>query len=107
MVVDGRRLNYQNIRRGFGDGGFQSEGEEYTLECSYVAFDYDLAYRNVFGTDLTGQPDIADFVPRYVETVVFTGQHDPRRPGSRSSTRPTAAAKTRRRNGSTSAAACR
>ena len=80
MVVDGRRLNYQNIRRGFGDGGFQSEGEEYTLECSSVAFDYDLAYRNVFGTDLTGQDDISCFVPRYVETVVFTGP--PRRPCS-------------------------
>ena len=32
--------NYLNLRLGMGDGGFQGEGEGYTLECHHVLHDY-------------------------------------------------------------------
>jgi hypothetical protein len=65
--------NYLNLRGGMGDGGFQGEGEGYTLECHHVIHDYAIAYKNVFGRSVTGQNDIGYFAPRYIFTGVWTG----------------------------------
>lgn len=69
-----KRWNYLCIRGGMGDGGFQGEGEGYTLECHHVIHDYAVAYENVFGRTLTGQNDIGYFAPRYIFTGIWTGE---------------------------------
>ena len=78
--------NYLNLRLGMGDGGFQGEGEGYTLECHHVLHDYACAYQNVFGKSITGQPDISHFAARYVMTTVWEKGEGgrPQRPFSQS-----------------------
>ncbi len=63
--------NSLNCQLGIGNGGFQAEGEGYTLECFQVQHDYALAHQKVYGRGVTGLPDISHFVPRYVETASF------------------------------------
>jgi hypothetical protein len=67
-----RRWNYLNLRRGMGEGGFQGEGESYTLECHHVIHDYACAYQNVFGRSVTGLDDISHFAPRCLLTTVWS-----------------------------------
>ena len=81
-AVDGCNLNYMHysdsyrrwcylcLQMGMGDGGFQSEGEGYTLECHHVLHDYACIFQKAFGRSLTGRPDISHFAPRYVFTAV-------------------------------------
>ncbi|MEI7833076.1 MAG: hypothetical protein WCJ56_07765, partial [bacterium] len=66
-----RHLNYMNIQYGMGDGGFQGEGEGYTLECAAVEHDFAVQYQNAFGRSITGRPDISHFAPRYIETTIW------------------------------------
>ncbi len=66
-----RHLNYMNIQYGMGDGGFQGEGEGYTLECAAVEHDFAVQYQNAFGRSITGRPDISHFAPRYVMTTIW------------------------------------
>lgn len=67
------RLNYLNLMCGMGLGGFQGEGEGYTLECHWPLFDYALAFRNIHGRPFPGRPTIGHFVPRYVAASVWAG----------------------------------
>lgn len=67
-----RRWNYLNLRRGMGEGGFQGEGEGYTLECHHVIHDCACSYQNVFGRSVTGLADISHFAPRYLLTTVWS-----------------------------------
>lgn len=68
-----RRWCYLALQQGMGDGGFQSEGEGYTLECHHVIHDYACMYRNAFGRSVTGRPDISHFAPRYVFMALWNG----------------------------------
>jgi len=65
-----RRWCYLSLQMGMGDGGFQSEGEGYTLECHHVIHDYACVFQKAFGKSLTGRPDISHFAPRYVFTAI-------------------------------------
>ena len=65
-----RRWCYLCLQMGMGDGGFQSEGEGYTLECHHVIHDYACSFQKAFGRSLTGRPDISHFAPRYVFTAI-------------------------------------
>jgi hypothetical protein len=65
-----RRWCYLCLQMGMGDGGFQSEGEGYTLECHHVIHDYACAFQKAFGRSLTGRPDISHFASRYVFTAI-------------------------------------
>lgn len=67
-----RHWNYLNLRRGMGEGGFQGEGESYTLECHHVIHDYACAHQNVFGRSVTGLNDISHFAPRYLLTTIWS-----------------------------------
>ena len=58
-----RHWNFLNLRHGMGDGGFQGEGEGYTLECHHVLHDYALCFESVFGRPVTGFNDIGFFAP--------------------------------------------
>ena len=69
-----RHWNYLNLRQGMGDGGFQGEGEGYTLECHHVIHDYACGYQNMFGRSVTGLDDISHFAARYVATGIWTPQ---------------------------------
>lgn len=81
-AVNGCNLNYMHysdhyrrwcclgLQMGMGDGGFQSEGEGYTLECHHVIHDYACVFQKAFGKSLTGRPDISHFGPRYVFTAI-------------------------------------
>ncbi len=71
-----RRWNYLNLRCGMGEGGFQGEGEGYTLECHHVIHDYACCYRNMFGRSVTGLNDISHFAPRYTATTVWQRDRD-------------------------------
>jgi len=76
-----RQLEYWNIlnlEMGMMEGGFQGEGESYTLECHEPAHDYALAFRNVFGRELTGRNDISHFAPRYIVTTAVWQDNGPR-----------------------------
>jgi hypothetical protein len=66
-----RHWNYLCLRQGMGDGGFQGEGEGYTLECHHVIHDYACSFRNVFGREVTGHPDIGQFAARYIATAIW------------------------------------
>jgi len=66
-----RHWNYLNLRRGMGEGGFQGEGEGYTLECHHVIHDYACSYQNMFGRGVTGLNDISHFAPRYTLTTIW------------------------------------
>jgi len=68
------RWNHLCAQMGMGDGGFQGEGEGYTLECHHLPHDYACAYRNVIGRELTGRPDLSHFAARYVATTVWPGE---------------------------------
>jgi hypothetical protein len=54
-----------------GEGGFQGSGDSTTLTWNQILDSYAVAYRNVFGLDVTGRHDISHFVPRYVMTTVW------------------------------------
>lgn|GEM_PF-4148024 len=54
-----------------GEGGFQGEGEGYTLSWNDVAFDYAAAYRSAFARPVSTRGDITHFLPRYVMTAVW------------------------------------
>lgn len=69
-----RHWNDLNLRRGMGEGGFQGEGEGYTIECHHVIHDYACGYQNMFGHGVTGLADISHFAPRYVVTGIWTPQ---------------------------------
>ena len=65
-----RRWCYLCLHMGMGDGGFQSEGEGYTLECHHVIHDYACIFQKAFGKSLTGRTDISHFASRYVFTAI-------------------------------------
>jgi len=69
-----RHWNYLNLRQGMGEGGFQGEGEGYTLECHHVIHDYACCYQNMFGRSVTGLNDISHFAARYIMTGIWTPQ---------------------------------
>jgi len=69
-----KHWNHLNLRNGMGEGGFQGEGEGYTLECHHVIHDYAVSFQNVFGRSVTGLNDIGYFAPRYVFTGIWTGK---------------------------------
>ena len=69
-----RHWNYLNLRQGMGEGGFQGEGEGYTLECHHVIHDYACCYQNMFGRSVTGLNDISHFAARYIVTGIWTPQ---------------------------------
>ena len=50
--------NYLNLCGGRGEGGFQGEGEGYTLECHHAIHDYACSCRNMFGRGVTEMNDI-------------------------------------------------
>lgn len=63
--------NYLNLQRGMGDGGFQAEGEGYTLECHHIPHDFACIYQNVIGRQVSGRPDISHFAPRYIHDFLW------------------------------------
>ena len=65
-----RRWCYLCLHMGMGDGGFQSEGEGYTLECQHVIHDYACIFQKAFGKSVTGRTDISHFASRYVFTAI-------------------------------------
>ena len=69
-----RHWNYLCLKRGMGEGGFQGEGEGYTLECHHVIHDYACGYQNMFGRSVTGLDDISHFAARYVATGIWAPQ---------------------------------
>lgn len=71
LVQRGAQLNRMNLRNGMGDGGFQSEGEGYTLECYRPLVDYAWIYRNVFGEELSQRPDGSHFAARYAFAAIW------------------------------------
>jgi len=71
LVQRGAQLNRLNLQGGMGDGGFQGEGEGYTLECFRPLLDYAWIYRNVFGEDLSQRPDASHFAARYAFAAIW------------------------------------
>jgi hypothetical protein len=71
LVQRGAQLNRLNLQGGMGDGGFQSEGEGYTLECYRPLLDYAWIYRHVFGADLSQRPDASHFAARYAFAAIW------------------------------------
>jgi hypothetical protein len=63
--------NYLNLQRGMGDGGFQGEGEGYTLECHHIPHDFACAYQTAMGKPISECPDISHFAPRYIHDVLW------------------------------------
>ncbi len=56
-----------------GNGGFQTEGEKYTFHSADCPLQYAVAYRKMFGRDVTPYPRITHFPPRYVAQAIFPG----------------------------------
>lgn len=56
-----------------GNGGYQTEGETYTLVGAGWPLQYAVAYRKMFGRDVTSDPNVTHFPPRYVAQAVFPG----------------------------------
>ena len=71
LGLRGRRSACLNSLMCMGEGGFQGEGEGYTLGWNDVVFDYTLAYWNAFGRPASSRPTATHFVPRYVMTSVW------------------------------------
>jgi hypothetical protein len=61
-----RTAVYMHYREAVGTGGFQAEVGGYSGNATGPAAKYAVAYRNVFGEDLSPYEDIAAFVPRKV-----------------------------------------
>ncbi len=86
LALEAAHWNALNVQGSMGDGGFQAEGEGYTLECHRPLLGYAAIHRALFGHDLTGRPDAGWFAPRYVHTTVFTGGTHKGRPAYRNQT---------------------
>lgn len=56
-----------------GNGGFQTEGEGYTYHSADCPLQYAVAYRKMFGRDVTPYPRVTHFPPRYVAQAIFPG----------------------------------
>lgn len=56
-----------------GNGGFQTEGERYTIHSANCPLQYAVAYRKMFGRDVTSDPNVTHFPPRYVAQAIFPG----------------------------------
>lgn len=63
--------NYLNLQLGMGDGGFQGEGEGYTLECHHMPHDYACIAQVATGISPSGRPDIDHFAARYVHDALW------------------------------------
>jgi len=61
-----------------GNGGFQTEGESYTLHSADCPLQYAVAYRKMFGRDVTPYPRPTHFPPRYVAQAIFPGDQTAR-----------------------------
>ncbi len=61
----------KNYRYLMGDGGYQVEGEGYTLYSIDMPLAYGTIYRNMFGRNVNPNPDLSHFAPRYVATGVY------------------------------------
>jgi len=64
----------QYFRYCFGDGGWQTEGESYTLYSCVLPLEYAQAYQRMYGMPVTGRPDASHFAPRYVMQTIFGGE---------------------------------
>jgi hypothetical protein len=69
----GRYHMAQCYRHLMGDGGWQIEGEGYTLYSIPLPLEYATAHWKVFGRDVTGRPDVNVFPCRYVAQTIFGG----------------------------------
>jgi hypothetical protein len=69
----GERQMIRYFQYALGDGGWQTEGEAYTLHSCSVALAYAHAYRTMFGRLPSPRPDVSRFAPRYVMQAVFPG----------------------------------
>ncbi|MFP4057833.1 MAG: hypothetical protein ACLF0G_13285 [Candidatus Brocadiia bacterium] len=70
----GRYHMAQCYRTLMGDGGWQVEGETYTLYSIPLPLEYAAAHLKMFGTDVTGRPDVSHFPCRYVAQTLFGGK---------------------------------
>ncbi len=70
----GRYHMAQCYRHLMGDGGWQIEGEGYTLYSIPLPLAYATAHWKVFGRDVTGRPDVNVFPCRYVAQTIFGGR---------------------------------
>lgn len=64
----------QYYRYCFGDGGWQTEGEGYTLYSCMLPLEYARAYERMYGADVSGGPDVSHFAPRYIMQTIFGGK---------------------------------
>jgi hypothetical protein len=72
LVWVGRRRCYHHYRLGVGDGGFQAEtGPAYAAIASWYPLNFAVAYRKMFGRDVSPYPDITHLVPRRLMQVAF------------------------------------
>lgn len=70
----GRRHMAKYYQYMMGDGGWQAEGEGYTLWSVPLALEYAHAHRRVFGQSASARPDVTHFAPRYLMQAVFPAQ---------------------------------
>jgi hypothetical protein len=62
---------YRSYRQMMGTGGFQTEGESYTVHGAHCPLYYSVAFRKMFGRDVSPYPDVTHFPLRYVMTSAF------------------------------------
>ena len=66
--------NDQYYRYCFGDGGWQTEGEGYTLYSCVLPLEYAQAYERMYGVPVSDRPDVSHFAPRYIMQTIFGGK---------------------------------
>ncbi len=64
----------QYYRYCFGDGGWQTEGEGYTLYSCVLPIEYTQAHERMYGVPVSGRPDVSHFAPRYIMQTIFGGK---------------------------------
>ncbi len=67
----GRFHMSQYYRYCMGDGGYQVEGEGYTLHSCLMPLEYAAIHLRMFGQPVNPAPDISHFLPRYMMTTVW------------------------------------
>ena len=64
----------QYYRYCFGDGGWQTEGEGYTLYSCVLPLEYAQAYKRMYGVPVSSRPDVSHFAPRYIMQTIYGGK---------------------------------